>query len=129
MFFWRGRDEAKRPLGAYFGPSSPAAWCSNGSVLPKETPFWTSEGFIQSLRAFRRAMDSQEASRVDDSTLGIEAALNNEDEECKVALSSWYLAVSSEQVGVSRKESVRRAVSEASDPIEIKAKSEVGSRA
>ena len=37
---------------------------------------------IQSLRAFRRARDSQEVSRVDDSTLGIEAALNNEDEEC-----------------------------------------------
>ena len=63
-------------------------------------------------------MESQEASRVDDSTLGIEAALNNEDEECKVALSSWQLAVSSEQEGVSRKESVRRAVSEASHPLD-----------
>ena len=57
-------------------------------------------------------------SRVDDSTLGIEAALNNEDEESKVALSSSQLAVSSEQGGVSRKESVRRAVSEASDPLD-----------
>ena len=55
---------------------------------------------------------------MDESTLGIQAAVNNEDEECKVALSSWQLAVSSEQVGVSRKESVRRAVSEASDPID-----------
>ena len=63
-------------------------------------------------------MESQEASRVDDSTLGIEAALNNEDEECKVALSSSQVAVSSEQVGVSKEESVRRAVSEASDPID-----------
>ena len=37
---------------------------------------------IYSLRAFRRARSSREESRVDDSTLGIEAALNNEDEEC-----------------------------------------------
>ena len=57
-------------------------------------------------------------SRVDDSTLGIEAALNNEDEECKVVLSSWQLAVSSELVGVSRTESVRRTVSEASHPLD-----------
>ena len=36
----------------------------------------------------------------------------------EAALSSLQLAVSSEQVGVSRKESVRRAVSEASDPLD-----------
>ena len=63
-------------------------------------------------------MESGEASRVDDSTLGIEAALNNEDKKRKVTLSSKQLAVSSEQGGVSRKESVRRAVREASDPLD-----------
>ena len=55
---------------------------------------------------------------MDDSTHGIEASQDNDDKEGKVALSSWQLAVSSEQVGVSRKESVRRAVSEARDPLD-----------